>query len=375
MKLNPLARIVSILSTSTAIAQIHPERGLFDDSTGLITCQIGNSHFRGSGVIARDPRLIYSCAHVLYDNGTWASSYRFHRAYHSSGAPYREDGAAPRGYRYFSSYSSNTQSYGTTHSRTYALDFVVYYGDSPFGDAVGYWLDGSSVMESTRWKRIIGYPSRIESTGSDGAYYQHSTDWFTNAGVVRYGPYLSFDGVSTGPGNSGGPVFVHDPDDGISYLAGILVSGTATTAGVRGLDGDSQRMASNALGLGSVTHTFANTTALRLPDASRRFKRRKVSVSGFSGNIESISCSGLIRSGRRGDLAIYLSSPEGKIRWLQKPSGNRKRHVRFTDLDLTETYDGDPANGNWTLHMKDRKKGKRSTFREFSLTITAESTL
>lgn len=364
---------IMLIGCGNISAQIYPEQGLFHESVGLITCKVGDSFYRGSGVIARDPRLIYSCAHVLYDNGIWASSYRFHRAYHSSQGPFLGDGVAPRGYRYFTSYATNSQTYGTTSSRTYASDFVVYYADTSFGDAVGYWFDGGSVMQGSQWKRVIGYPSRIEYTGQNGAHYQHATDWFTNSGTQQYGSYHTFSGVSTGPGNSGGPLFVYDSDDETEYLAGILVSGTDTSAGVCGLDDDTNRMASNALGIESTTRTFSNTSALRLPDASRKFKRRKISVSGFSGPIESITCAGMVSAKRRGDLAIYLKSPEGRIQWLHKPSNDRRRHVRFRNLDLTGTFDGSTANGTWVIHLKDRRKGKRATFGECSLTITAPS--
>jgi hypothetical protein len=36
-------------------------------ATGYVDSRIGGRLFRGSGGVARDPRLVYTCAHVLYD--------------------------------------------------------------------------------------------------------------------------------------------------------------------------------------------------------------------------------------------------------------------------------------------------------------------
>lgn len=218
-------------------------------------------------------------------------------------------------------------------------------------------------MRSDRWKRIVGYPSRIVGypsriayTGRDGRHYQHRTEWFQNRAGQRSGAYHSFSGLSTGPGNSGGAVYVYDSAEETEYLAGILVSGTFTTAGVYGLNDDTRRMASNALGIESTTRTFSNTEKVRLPDRSKKFKRRSVTVSDFAEGIETILVNGMIRTKRRGDLDVYLRSPEGRIQWLQKASKNRRKNVRFRNLDLSSTFSGDSANGEWVLHMRDRKR-------------------
>ena len=132
-------------------------------------------------MVARDSRLIFSCAHVVYDNGIWADQYVFHRAYHSPDTPSTSDGVSPRGFRFFTGYSTNSDDYGTSSSRTYAYDFVIYYGADSFGPAVGWWDDGAAVLRSSRWKRIVGYPSTIDYTGAAGYSYQHGTDWFANS--------------------------------------------------------------------------------------------------------------------------------------------------------------------------------------------------
>lgn len=355
-------------------AQVYPKRGLFETSTGLVSARFSSGSFRGSGVIARDPRLIYSCAHVLYEDGVWATSYRFHRAYHSSSAPYSTEGASPRGFRYFTSYSPYATQYGDDSYEAFSVDFVVYYADFNFGDAVGYWYDGGGVLRSNRWKRIIGYPSVLHYNGQQGYYYQHGTDWFTNEAAQARNAYHRFTGVSTGPGNSGGPVFVHDSINDQEYLAGILVSGLATSAGVCALSDATNQMASDALGNEPVTHAYTNEKRLALPDGSTRYSNRTITAEGYTEGVTGLVLNARINTLHRGELAVYLKSPSGRICWLNKPSSNLRRNIVITDRDLTNSFDGVAANGRWVLRMKDTKAGNPSVFRSFSVTITAPGT-
>jgi hypothetical protein len=125
--------VASFVCFSHADAQVYPQRGLYSQSTGLVTARFSDGVFRGSGVIARDPRLVYSCAHVLYADGVWATSYKFHRAYHSDSPPYSSDGVSPRGFRYFTNYAPYAAQYGDNSYDAFSVDFVVYYADPTGG--------------------------------------------------------------------------------------------------------------------------------------------------------------------------------------------------------------------------------------------------
>ena len=354
-----------------AAQSIYSKQGLFDESTGYVQSQVAGEWYRGSGVIARDPRLIYSCGHVFYESGVWATDYAFHRAYHSGETPSFSEGASPRGFRYFASYSTNADTYGTSSSETYVYDFTVLYGNSSFGTPVGWWNDGGEALQSDRWKKIVGYPSTVAYTGAPGYSYQHSTDWFSNTGSQIKGPYHHFINVSTGKGNSGGPVFVWDADSETYYLGGILVSGDETLAGVYALNSSSNTMASNALGLEKITRTFANSSALKLPDASRSYTTRKVVASGFSDTISALKFSVSITTPRRGDLDVYLRSPTGRIRWITKKSTSTADHLVRNKTDYSSTFRGYAANGQWQLKMRDSVRRNRATFKRFSVTVTA----
>lgn len=366
-----LACLAAGLAAPQASAQVFfPKRTLSSTSTGYLESRVRGVWFRGSGVIARDPKLVYSCGHLFYENGVWATAYEFYPAYDGREAPEAGSGMSPRGFHYFRNYSDNVDAYRGDSEMAFAYDFTVLYGLEPFGPAVGWWQNGSAALTSNRFKRIVGYPEDLEFTGDPGFTFQHATDWFRNKAWRTYGDYHSFDRVSTGGGTSGGPVFVQD-DSNNELLAGILVSGSATTAGVYALNDSSHSMASAALGLPTITRTFGNYDATSLPDAGRIPVVRETTTSGFSENIMDLKFSVSIATPRRGDLSVWLRSPGGRIRWINKPSTSNASNLMIRNEVLTRNFRGDASNGVWQLRMRDAKSSNRAAFKNFSLTVTA----
>lgn len=375
------------------------QRGITSAATGFLWARADGSWFRGSGVVARDSRLVYTAAHVLFERGQWATGYRFIRAYNSYSSPSVTGGVAPRGFRYFSNYSSEASRYGGSSSRAFHLDFAIMYSSSSFGTAVGWWDDGAAALRSSRWKRIAGYPAEVDYTGASGRAYQHTTPYFQTTGSQTFGSYYGLRNVSTGSGNSGGPVFVSDGD--ADYLAGILVSGTSTSAGVRVIDSSANTMAENALGSagggggstpppsgggsggssggsdggsggsGGSGRSFSNRSPVALPDASANFTTRSVRVSGMSGRVRSLFFTTSINTTYRGDLEVYLRSPNGRIRWVTRRSGGSADHLRVTNAKYNGTFRGVIANGAWSLRMRDAAAGDRARFQSFSIRMTS----
>ncbi len=348
----------------------YPKPGIFDTSTGYMETELPDGWYRGSAVIARDERLLYSCGHVLYEDGLWATDYLFYRAYHGRYSPDPSIGASPRGFRYFTSYSNNADNYGANSGRAFAFDFAVFYGTDSFGPAVGWWSDGASIMRSGRSKRIVGYPSRLEYNNARGYYFQHGTNWFTNRALQVRGAYHYFRNVTTGGGNSGGPVFAKDTD-GKYYLGGILVSGSYSTAGIYTLNNSSNSMASAALASRGVRVEGGNSETLTLPDGDSSYQVREMTTAGFSENITGLTFSTSISTPRRGDLDVYLRSPSGRIRWVNKQSNATAADLRIDNADYTAKFRGQAANGVWQLKMRDAVSGNRATFNHFSVSISA----
>jgi hypothetical protein len=354
-----------------AQGMVFPRPELASESVGMLDSEVGGAWYRGSGVVARDPRLIYSCAHVFYDRGRWATDYVFHRAYHARNEPRLNAGASPRGLHYFSSYVDASMRRGSESNLAFASDFTVLYGNQAFGPAVPWLENAGPALRSLRQKRIVGYPSFIDFTRSRGFAFQHATPWFGIRGERVVDGFHDFYGVSTGPGNSGGPIFVRDAGGGPDRLAGILVSGSRRTAGVVALDSSTHTLSGLALGLKEKLRVFASGRSFSVPDGGRNFTVSPIEVSGFSGTISTMEFSMSVTTSRRSDLEVYLRSPGGKIHWVSRRSGGSAANLEIRRADLSRSFSGRPANGVWQVWIRDAVPGNPATFHRASLRIRA----
>jgi Regulator of chromosome condensation (RCC1) repeat/Immunoglobulin domain/Immunoglobulin I-set domain/Ig-like domain CHU_C associated len=241
-----IARIVWIITLiafgGTSFAQTYtatplPSSGLVNqypyNFTGLITT-ISSS---GSGAVVRNPRVVYSCAHVVFSTqylsigiDPWLSEVRWHRAWFNGSPPAENAGQSLRGYIYYVAYSDAAAAKQNSLA-AFDLDFVVHYAyeNTAAGGYAGSWSDGASILKGGGSKLITGYPSALYQSGDPREYLMHSTGPFTRAFYALYDDYLGVNEVSTAPGNSGGPVWVSDGAD--YYFAGVLVSGSTRSLG------------------------------------------------------------------------------------------------------------------------------------------------
>lgn len=372
------------LSTPFAQAQVYPipvttanlETAPYN-SAGLVFTTIGGTGYRGSAVVARDARLLYTCAHVLYENGSWATDIKFARGWHASTGPTSAQMVPVRGYRSYATYS------GGNSASAFSLDFAIGYNTATtsFGPAVSAQEDGGALLRSaSTQKLVLGYPARRDYDGANGYYYQHRTGPFTAAMRQSFDSYHTLSGVSTGGGNSGGPVLAYV--EGKYSLAGILVSGSTTGMGVHGLNSTASSMAKNvltSLGIPSSpapaagkTQTVANTSALLLPDGSATYSSRDLNVSGLPATASAMNFNLLVETTYRGDLDVYVRSPSGRVHWVKQHSPNESgRNLVVTNANYTTTFSGANPNGTWQVYMRDFYRTDRAYFKNSSLTITS----
>lgn len=240
---------IGSLSAQVSIPQRVPANAIGEapyTSVGLLETQTGQFYFRGSGTVARDSRIIFSCAHVVFDRGRWADYLRIAVGWSGQGDAPASRYTQLRGYRVFSSYASNVSQFGDSSDRAFNTDFMVGFGTSPLGPVVDAHMQGAPYLtNSAISKFIVGYPALRDFDGVAGFYYMHYTGPFSRAFTQYFDAYHGVDGVSTGEGNSGGPVF--EISSGSSVLAAILVSGTTRSAGVYAIDPPAWDVASNAI--------------------------------------------------------------------------------------------------------------------------------
>lgn len=364
---------------------------LINQATGYIRTHIGpidsesTSWWRGSASVVRHPQLLYSAAHVLQPDGTWipASDIEFHRALHREDSPPYGD-VFPRGYLHFTEYS------GGNDEDSFDWDFTIMYGNNSFGPAAPYFsTNGTEMVESNHLKKIVGYPSVIDAwevgdERREGHYLQHHTLPFELRGKRFQDDnhqdrerYSYFFDVSTGGGNSGGPVYVQD-GNGEYGLAAILVSGNKLLAGVHALDEATHSMGNDALSQVEfapprVTKRFQHRRKFRLPPGRKGFRKRRVHAQGFHGNVSTLRFRTVFKNRARKKLEVYLKAPSGRFRWIVRGKKGRRKKLKI-NRDYSASFRGASANGTWRLYMRDpeKEKGKRSkraVYRMFSLTI------
>lgn len=234
----------------------------------------------GSGAVVKHPRVVFSCAHVVFEKGQvdpWLSTVRWHRAAALDRLPPPNTGQLLRGYQYYSGYTSSAQQ-NLTSSASFAQDFVVHYAfeNTADGGYAGSWDDGVSILKSGRTKLITGYPAGLYPSDDSRRYLMHRTGPFSRAFSSANGDFLVIEEVSTGAGNSGGPVWV---SDGTSYyFAGVLVSGLERStgdatdrAGVYGVDSSSTALIEAAIReAGGAVNAPASAPVITSHPTSRR---------------------------------------------------------------------------------------------------------
>ena len=322
---------------------------LANESVGLLETEFRDGDYRGSATVARDGRILYSCAHMVYDSGVWAQDYTFHRAWHGQQFPAKSLGLSPRGFHYFSAYVKAARYTQGESNASFANDFIVFYGPQSFGPACRVKEYSGSALRTTRLKRIIGYPSHIDFTGARGYCYQHSTGWFPNRAQRIRDEYYDFSGVSTGSGNSGGGIFLRDSLTGEDVLAGVLVSGGYRSAGVVAMDSDTRSLAQRAIGSAPTSWSVANASPIST-GAAGGILVRSLPVQGAVGSLESIVLD-LDLSGIQGSAPIvFLQSPSGRTQRMAV-SEPKQGKIRIRGQDRGAVFRGPSAQGAWSVRI------------------------
>lgn len=204
--------------------------------TGLLlarTAANNSSGFTGSGAVVGHPRVVYSCAHLVYDDetGGWLPDVRWFPMWNSGRTPSLSSGRVLRGYRFFQGYASAARS-DSNSSATYSLDFVVHYSYENTSDGTFAMSAGEAAPEylkSSRQKLITGYPSGLYAADAANRYLMHETGPFARSFSTITSSFFGVEEVSAAPGNSGGPVWVKEGEN--YYYAGTVLAGAARSLG------------------------------------------------------------------------------------------------------------------------------------------------
>ncbi|MBI2946819.1 MAG: immunoglobulin domain-containing protein [Verrucomicrobia bacterium] len=226
--------------------------------TGLI---IANADRFGSGAVIGHPNIVLSCAHVPYDAdfdlNPWLGPVYWIWKPHGSDFQNWPTAKKFRGYAKFSGYQFISETSTVDHPGKRIFDFVAYYAfeNLAAGAYGGAWTNGVAVLNTLAPKMATGYPSGLYAEGHPDAYKMHVTGPFYTPLGVGQGPSMIVDGVASGSGNSGGPLWVQDSVSGAWLAAGVVITkanklegASINGLGVRALDADAWSLITEALG-------------------------------------------------------------------------------------------------------------------------------
>jgi hypothetical protein len=357
---------------SGAMGQVYPnrvpssEQGIApQNSAGYVEAYFGNTPFSGSGSVALDRRLVFGCAHVVYDNGRWAGLFAFARAYDSFYRPSFNNYSIARGFRILDGYYANKS------DDYFDYDFAVAYAgySGNFGPALRLVSDSYSSLTGSASKRILGYPSYLDYFWENfwqytrGYFYMHKTGDFTLSFELDQGsfyyptsyPYLDIDNVTTGPGNSGGPVLVYE--GGEWKLAGILVSGGANSAGIFSVDTAAKSMADLLLYRveNGQQKEVTTTKPVVLRDGSLSYRSMKLDLGRrLPWETVRVTLRMDVQASSTNEVQAFLRSPSGRSYIVSSANVN-------ATADVLGIFASDGSDsGRWILYARDVIAGNGS---------------
>lgn len=193
-----LVALLSLIAMPLAVGQYTPSAISSSEVnadpyryTGFLNIQ---GFARGSGVVAKNPNVVLTCAHNVHDDNGWMSSatpWYWRVAYHSTSWP--SGGQELRNYKVFASYSSTRQANSIPGDNrfppiVFQKDFAVFYSPAATagGGYAGWFENGFGQLLGGAPKMITGYPA--QNISASNLYRMHRTGPF----------YSAFSGIGTG---------------------------------------------------------------------------------------------------------------------------------------------------------------------------------
>ena len=340
---------------------------------------------RGSGFSAWNNRAFFSAAHVVY-NASWGAPPLWVPAANSKDLD-PADAVRTRGYFRFSQYADLVAENDPAH---FSRDVILGYSFRKLidGKPAALNLRGNDDLRTSARSMITGYPAKNAyfDEGISG-YFLHKTGPAVTPYQKDAGAALRTTLLTTGPGNSGGPVWTKHGKAGWK-AAGVLVGGLPSETVVYAFSDDANALIQAAgpvlkrkMGApvirGGVTGTslfFPYNHKQTIPDGVQRWTSLRIGVDKFPDEslISDVKLSLDIRTKHRGDLQIILEGPGGYQALVHNEEGAGKNNLVFKGKDFTSAFTGIDPNGYWYLRIQDRLKGDVSTFKSARLEISVD---
>lgn len=342
---------------------------------------------RGSGFCAWDQKTFFSAAHVVFDEGSWGAPPFWVRKQNAEELDV-DRAILSRGYYRWIEYGEIAANPGS--DTAFRKDVILGYA---FQNLISTKpakinLDGGQDLRKKTKSLITGYPA-------ENAYLEEDIEgYFLHKTGPAVTPYQKYSGkalistlVTTGPGNSGGPVWTLDKKK--NWIAsGVLVGGLPSESVIYGFSSDINSLTravtpvikkkkgrpTAADGVTASSFFFPHNEEIRLPDGATKWTSIRFGVSKFeTGALATkVKLSLDIRTAHRGDLQVLLEGPGGYQAVIHNEGGAGKDNLIANDIDFTEDFADIEANGFWYLRVRDRLKGDVSVLKSAVLEISTD---
>jgi subtilisin-like proprotein convertase family protein len=348
---------------------------------GVVVSELG----RGSGFCAWNSKTFFSAAHVVCEEGKWALPPLWYGAVHADTLD-PEAEVPSRGYFRWNAYSKLLALNGAEHPKTYGKDVILAYALTNLVEGSPAEIDfkGFKNLRGVNPVMITGYPAIIDYTQESNSYFMHQTGPVTLKFYNEASDHMATTLISTGPGNSGGPVWSQTGGNPWR-AAGVLVSGLPGEAGVYAFSGDVKALTRSVTpvirdiptkpvtvaGVDRSSFVFPMTKPKRIPDGVAKWTSFGFNVSKFpeEAKVTKVLISLDIDTTHRGDLVVWLQGPEGSVAQLALEEGGSEQDLVIVDKDVSSFFEGLLANGRWSLRVQDRLKGDIATVNRILLEI------
>lgn len=345
---------------------------------------------RGSGFCAWNQRAFFSAAHVVWGEDGWGAPPIWYPTPNADKLD-TDTEIQSRGYYRWKSYASlvaaSGQS-GTAFSRDVILGYA--FEDLIPGTPATLNLNGYKDLRGNRTSMITGYPGINAYTGDDiDGYFLHQTGPGITPYTTDFGRALTSSLITTGPGNSGGPVWLQG-SGGSWSASGVLVGGRPSEAIIYAFSSDISSLTRSAApvvkpvpenpvsvaGVGATSFFFPMNRPKKIPDGVKRYTDFRFNVARFEEGttVKKVRLSLDIDTDHQGDLLIILQGPGGYQALVHNEEGAGAHDLVLDEKDFTSAFSGIYPNGPWSVRVQDRLRGDIATVNSILLEISVEGT-
>lgn len=394
-----LSRILALGFVCPAFAGLEPpktnssakvDQALIAENPFIFNGMVLSDESQGSGVVVENTKLFLTAAHVLYDpiNG-WSQPPFWIGGGLNAGLPPEMTTGSSRGYFRWTQYSAIVTAQAQNSPKAFNKDVALVWGLEPFFNGEPARLDfkGSTTLRKHNLSMITGFPASLDYTDESGDGVLHSTapDYTPfRASVDRY---LYATHISTGPGNSGGPVWSQSEDESWK-VSGILVAGRPSEAGVYGITtatrtllkatapliGTPRKSSKNVAGVSTGTARMVMPKPRKIPDGLHRWTKIPFKFNQFAedATVTRASIDLTVTTGHVGDLLVLLVGPDGAYSLIHDGEGAGEDDLVIDDRDLSADFPDSEAKGTWSLMVQDRLTGDPSVVTRCEVEIGVE---